>query len=174
MAERLDRQSVHGNVPQARRTRARRCCAHSTGHVEDVARRLRIQEDDFPYSRREGLAVPASARHESAGGGAVRNGCRRQSAGGSLHQRDGDQSDASGRHRQYPAHANLRIPCNTVGTKSRERRDLHRREDRRLPGAPAGRQRSEVLGLRRRGVGGSVVLQQSDLHRSQGSTLVPA
>ena len=37
-----------------------------------------------------------------------------------------------------------------------------------LPGAPAGHRRREVLGLRRGGLVGPVVLQQSDLHRGEG------
>ena len=68
-----------------------------------------------------------------------------------------------------PANANLRIPCTTVGTNVPDHRgDVHRYDDRRLPGASAGGQRPEVLGLRRGGVVGPVVLQQSGLHRSEG------
>ena len=75
-----------------------------------------IQVDDVPPPQRERLAVPASARHEPAGLGAVRDGCRRQSAAGLWTNATGINPTLPGGTDGTPANANLRIPCTTVGT----------------------------------------------------------
>ena len=120
-----------------------------------------VQGDDVPHSARERVAVPASARHEPAGHGAVRDRCRRQSAAGLCDQRGAREPDAS--PAAPTASPGERATCGfrarRVGTTDFDGCPAH------LPVVNG----QKYVELRRRGMVGPVVLQQSDLHRSQGS-----
>ncbi len=68
-----------------------------------------------------------------------------------------------------PANANLRIPCTTVGTNVPDNGVTY--TGTTIDGCPAHLpvvNGQKMVGLRRGGVGGPVVLQQSGLHRSEG------
>ncbi len=101
----------------AKNTSAHVVRTFSQAHLDRRARRQASSRSmTFRIPAVNAVAVPAPARHEPAGRGAVRNRRRRQSAGGSVHQRRGSQPDAAGRHgwragERQPAHS-----VHTVGT----------------------------------------------------------
>ena len=100
-----------------------RSCARSTAHLDrrsptTASSRSMI----FRIPAREGIAVPAPARHEPAGRRAVRDRCRRQPAGGPVHERRGGATRRiAGRHRRHRP----RVP--TCGFRARPARADARR-----------------------------------------------
>jgi hypothetical protein len=145
------------NVPAgAKNTTATVVRTFSSSNWKKADGQFRVMTFRIPHVKR--LAVRASARHEHAGAGAVRDRCRWQSAAGSEHERGPRQSERPGRHRHDTGG---RQPADSVHGYRHGRVQW-------LPVAPARDQRPEDGGIRRRGVGGPVVLQQSDLHRGQG------
>ena len=161
----IDQPETCANVPAgARRTRARRCCkTFSSAHVERAARRSRrVQGDDVPDPGRDGsrstCACAARTCRPSVPFETDANG----NPLADMWTNAASDPDGCRPERRPTTVPDERQPADSVHGRRHDRL-------RRLPGAPGrATTASKYVELRRRGVGGPVVLQQPDLHRGQG------
>ena len=154
----------------ARRTRARTWCARSARAPGTPCPATSSSRSwSFRIRGVNAVAVPAPAWHEPAGRVPFETDADGNPLADLWTNAAAINPTLPGGTDGTPANANLRIPCTTVGTNVPDTATTY--TGTAIDGCPAHLpvvNGQKMVGVRRRGLGGPVVLQQSDLHRGEG------